>query len=88
MDKIKEKIEEIVAKLKGDDKLMEKFKSDPIKTIEGVIGIDLPDDMIKKVVDGVKAKLPGGKGDNKPDSDDKVDGIKDAIGGLFSKFTK
>ncbi len=88
MDKIKEKIEEIVAKLKGDDKLMEKFKSDPIKTIEGVIGIDLPDDMIKKVVDGVKAKLPGGKGDNKADADDKVDGIKDAIGGLLSKFGK
>ncbi|MBQ8249451.1 MAG: hypothetical protein IJY93_06180 [Clostridia bacterium] len=82
MDKIKEKIEEVVAKLKGDDKLMEKFKSDPIKTLEGIIGIDLPDDMISKVVDGVKAKLAAG------DLADKADDVKDAIGGLFSKFKK
>ena len=82
MDEIKEKIEAVVAKLKGDSNLMEKFKSDPIKTLEGIIGVDLPDDMIKKVVDGVKAKLAAG------DIADKVDDVKDAIGGLFSKFKK
>ncbi len=82
MDKIKEKIEEVVAKLKGDGKLMEKFKADPIKTLEGIIGVDLPDDMISKVVDGVKAKLAGGN------IADKTDDVKDAIGGLFSKFKK
>ena len=54
---IKGKLEEIVAKIKGDDKLMDKFKKDPTKTVEDLIGIDLPDDQISKLVDGVKAKI-------------------------------
>lgn len=54
---IKEKIEEVVEKVKSDEKLLDKFKKDPIKTVEGIIGIDLPDDVMDKVVDGVKAKV-------------------------------
>ena len=54
---IKAKIEEIVAKVKDDKSFGEKFKSDPIKAVESVIGIDLPDDMVQKVIAGVKAKL-------------------------------
>lgn len=54
---IKEKIESVVEKIKKDPSLAKKFKEDPVKTIESLIGIDLPDDQIKKVVDGVKAKL-------------------------------
>lgn len=69
---IKGKIEELVKKIKSDDKLMEKFQKDPIKTVEGLIGIDLPDDQIEKVVDGVKAKIS-------------LDSIGDKLGGLFGK---
>ena len=54
---IKAKIEEIVEKIKNDDSLMEQFKEDPIKAVEKLIGIDLPDDIIEKIVDGVKAKI-------------------------------
>lgn len=72
MDAIKDKIEEIVEKIKGDDKLQAQFKSDPIAAVEGLIGVDLPDDAIAKVVDGVKAKL----------SLDKLGG---ALGGIFGK---
>lgn len=54
---IKAKIEEIVNKLKNDPKLMDEFKKDPVKALEGLTGIDLPDEMIEKVVTGVKAKL-------------------------------
>ncbi|NLV48558.1 MAG: hypothetical protein GXY22_07870 [Clostridiaceae bacterium] len=54
---IKEKIESVVEKIKKDPSLAKKFKEDPVKTIESLIGIDLPDDQIKKVIDGVKAKL-------------------------------
>lgn len=58
---IKAKITEIVDKIKGDPKLMDKFKKDPEKTIEGVAGVDIPDGMADKVVSGVKAKLAGDK---------------------------
>ena len=57
MDKLKEKINEIVKKVKEDKDFANNFKSDPIKAVESVLGVDLPDDQINKVVDGVKAKV-------------------------------
>ena len=54
---IKAKIDEIVKKLKSDDKLLQKFQSDPVKTLEGILGVDLPDDQVKGLIDGIKAKL-------------------------------
>ena len=54
---IKAKIDEIVEKIKSDKTLMSRFQKDPIPTVEGLIGIDLPDDLIQKVVEGVKAKI-------------------------------
>ncbi|MBP5156022.1 MAG: hypothetical protein J6252_05510 [Clostridia bacterium] len=54
---IKAKVKEIVAKLKGDEQLMSKFQSDPVKTVEGLVGVDLPDDQISGIVEAVKAKL-------------------------------
>ena len=72
MGTIKEKIDEIVKKIQSDKGLAEKFQQDPIKAVEGVIGIDLPDDQIKAVADGVKAKLD-------------LDKLGGALGGLFGK---
>ena len=72
---IKEKIEELVQKLKSDDGLMAKFKEDPIKTIEGLIGIDLPDEKLGAIVDGIKTKIS-------------MDKIGDALGGLKGLFGK
>lgn len=69
---IKAKIEEIVEKVKSDEDFANKFKSEPVKAVEGVIGVDLPDDQIQSVVDGVKAKIDLG-------------GIADKLGGLFGK---
>lgn len=67
---IKAKIEEIVNKVKSDKDFAAKFTSDPVKAVEGVLGIDLPDDQINAVIEGVKSKIS-------------VDDIKDKIGGLF-----
>ena len=72
---IKKKIEELVEKIKSDKNLLAKFKSEPIKTVEELICIDLPDDQIEKLVDGIKAKIS-------------IDDIADklgALGGLFGK---
>ncbi len=69
---IKAKIDELTGKIKNDPELTEKFKKEPVKTVEGLLGVDLPDDQIGKLVDGIKAKV----------SLDKVTG---ALGGLFGK---
>lgn len=67
---IKAKIDEVVNKVKSDGNFAEKFKNEPVKAVEDVIGVDLPDDVVKNVVDGVKAKI-------------NVGGVMDKIGGLF-----
>lgn len=54
---IKEKINEVVEKVTSDKSMKEKFEKDPIKAIEEVLGVDLPDDAVEKIVDGVKAKV-------------------------------
>ena len=87
---IKAKIEEVLAKVKGDDAFLAKFKEDPIKSVEGIVGVDLPDEQLKGIVDGLKAKLTLDKdGDGKLDIieniGDKVGDIGDKIGGLFKK---
>ncbi len=69
---VKAKIEEIYNKLKSDDKLLKKFWDEPVKTIEGLVGIDLPDDKIEPVIDGLKAKLSADK-------------LGELAGGLFGK---
>lgn len=58
---IKAKITELVDKIKTDKELQAQFKADPIKAVEKLLGVDLPDDMVAKIVDGVKAKLTADK---------------------------
>ena len=54
---IKEQIERIVEKIQKDKALQAQFKKDPVQAVEKLLGVDLPDDVIEKVVSGVKAKL-------------------------------
>ena len=61
---IKKKINEIVDKVKNDKSFAKKFQSDPIKAVESVLGVDLPDDQIQKVVDGVKTKVTADQAGN------------------------
>ena len=75
MFNIKEKIEEIVEKLKNDDDLLEQFNKNPVKVIEEYVGFDLPDDKVNQLVEGIKAKL-------------KLDKLGDALGGLGGLFGK
>ena len=67
---IKAKIDEVVNKVKSDKDFAEKFQKEPIKAVEDVLGVDLPDDAVKNIVDGVKAKI-------------NVGGVMDKLGGLF-----
>jgi len=54
---IKEKIESIVEKVVKNPDIMEQFEKEPVKVVEDILGTDLPDDIIEKIIDGVKAKL-------------------------------
>lgn len=58
---IKKKVDEIVEKLKKDPALLQSFQKEPIKTIEKITDIDIPDNMEDKIVTGVKAALAGNK---------------------------
>lgn len=74
---IKAKIDEVVNKVKNDKNFAEKFQSEPVKAVEDIIGVDLPDDQVKGIIDGVKAKI------NLGNVGDKVGDIAGKIGGLF-----
>ena len=54
---VKAKIDELVGKLQKDPAMLKSFQDDPIKTVEELTGIDLPDDQLKPLVAGIKAKL-------------------------------
>ena len=76
---IKEKIEELVEKIKNDKDLASKIprgndfeNQHPIGTVEKLLGVDLPNDQIEKLVEGIQAKI----------SLDKLGGM---LGGLFGK---
>ena len=70
---IKAKIEEIVGKIAKDPALKAQFQKDPIKAVETVLGVDLPDDIVDQVVKGVKGKMTA----------DKLGGAVDALKKLF-----
>ena len=72
---VKEQIKTAVDRITKDKKLQEQFQKEPVKALESVLGVDLPDDMINQVIDGVKAKL----------TVDKVSASVDALKGLFKK---
>ena len=50
-------IEEVVSKLNIDPKLLAAFAADPVGTLEKTFNIDLPDDQIKQVIEGIKSRV-------------------------------
>lgn len=70
---IKEQIGKIVKEISENPNIREQFEKEPVKVIEKVIGIDLPDDIVMKIVDGVKAEL----------TIDNVSKVADTLKGMF-----
>lgn len=54
---IMEHINKLIEQVKNDPALQDEFKKDPVKTTEKVLGVDLPDEMLEKVIATAKAKL-------------------------------
>ena len=72
---IKKKVEELVQKIQKNPKLLNEFKENPVRVIEEIVGMDLPDDEIMKLAELVKAKIDL----------DKAGDLLKGIGGLFGK---
>lgn len=69
---IKQKINDIINKLKGDASLKKDFEKNPVQTVEKLLNVDLPDEQLKQIADGVKANLD-------------LSSVGDKLGGLFGK---
>ena len=72
---IKAMIEKAVKKLMSDKDLLAKFEKNPASVIEELIGMDLPDELVNLVIDGIKAKI-------------KLDQLGGVLGGLGKVFGK
>lgn len=69
-------INDVVAKLKADPSILKAFAADPVKTLEKTFNIDLPDEQINKVIEGIKGQIDLSKVD-----------VGQAVG-LFAKLKK
>ncbi len=70
---VMEIIEKLINEIQKDGKLGTQFKENPAKVIENIIGQDLPDETVEKIVDGVNAKV------NLEQAFDTIDMIDDAL---------
>ena len=50
-------VEQIVAKLTGNNSLIEQFKSNPVKVVTDLLGIKLDDNILQSVISAVQGKL-------------------------------
>ncbi len=72
---VKKMIEQAVNMIQNNAALKTQFEKDPIKAIEKALNIDLPNEIMDKIVDGVKAKI----------SLDTLGDAANALKGLFGK---
>ena len=70
---IKAMIEKVFNKVQSDPSIAAQFTCDPKKAVTSIVGQTLSNDVLTKVIDGVKEKLAGGK----------LGGTISKIGGLF-----
>ena len=77
---IKAKIEELVKKVTENEEMKAKFEKNPVETVEGLLGVDLPDEQVKLIIESVKAKV-NQSGD--ASSSGIADAIKNTLGGLL-----
>lgn len=73
MDEIRDLIKKLAEKVQSDDEIKELFKKEPVKAVEKILGVDLPDDVVKKIIDGVKASIT-------------IEDAKDLLGSLKKLF--
>ena len=73
-------IGDVVAKLTSNPDLIKSFLANPVELLEKTFGIDLPDDQINQVIEGVKGKIDLSNIDL-----GQASGLLDKIKGLFGR---
>ena len=72
---VKDQITKAVDKIANDKNLQEQFQKEPVKALESILGVDLPDDIIDQVIQGVTPILTA----------DKVSTAVDSLKGFIKK---
>ena len=73
-------ISDVVARLTSNPDLIKSFLGNPVELLEKTFGIDLPDDQINQIIEGVKSKVDLSKLDA-----GKALGLLGKLKGLFGK---
>ena len=68
-------IDQVVDFIGSNKNIKEQFEKEPVKVLEKVLGVDLPDNIIEPIIDGVKAKI----------TLDAISDVANALSGLFGK---
>ena len=68
-------IDQVVDFIGSNKNIKEQFEKEPVKVLEKVLGVDLPDNIIEPIIDGVKAKI----------TVDAIGDVANALSGLFGK---
>lgn len=80
---IKETVDKVISRAKDDKEFKEKLHKEPVKALEELLGVNLPDEQVKAVLEGVKSNIHLDKaGDLLEAAEDK---IHDVVGNLFHK---
>ena len=72
---ILEKVEEVIKNIGDNKDIKEKFDKEPVKVIESILGVDLPDEIVNKIINTVRSKI----------NVDSLDDVTDMIGGFFDR---
>ncbi len=72
-------ISDLLGNLTNNEELRKQFDLDPVKVVEKLLNIDLPDEQINAVIEAVKAKL------TIDDAKDIAGKLLGGLGGLFGR---
>ncbi len=70
---IKAQISKLTDAVTKDPALLEQFQKEPVKAVEKVLGVELPEEAISQIIAGVKGKITA----------DKIGNIADSLKKLF-----
>ncbi|MBQ6555474.1 MAG: hypothetical protein IJR45_04670 [Firmicutes bacterium] len=80
-----ETIRSTVLQISQDETQRAAFVADPVKVVEGILGVDLPDELVNAVIKAVKENLEGKDINDIIAAIQKNKGILDVIKGFFAK---